>query len=344
MPVSGGRWRTARSSVLRYLLRAAAQLYRVLAPFPPHSWCFTSVMFGKDASAVRMIAAFNRDARHWQILALSGLFILSQTYTDFGATLWALPMAVSGAMLAQALGTWAVGGKFQWKSALITSLSLSILLRASAPWIWFAAGLIAVGTKFLIRYNNKHIFNPACIAIVSLSLLLGSDAWISPGQWGTAPLFAAFAIGFAALVLSSAKRLDIALGYLAFHAIALFGWAIYYEDPFAIPMRAMQNGALLVFAFFMITDPRSTPDSRIGRILFAATVAATASLLGWATGLDGEPLYALALIAPLTIFMDRIFPAHRFEWSASKSPTKGNSDETETPIGGRSIGAPVTAH
>ena len=204
--------------------------------------------------------------------------------------------------------------------------------------------MIAIGAKFLIRYNRKHIFNPACIAIVSLSLLLGTEAWISPSQWGTAPLFAAFAIGFAALVLSSAKRLDIALGYLGFHAAALFGWAIYYGDPFAIPMRQMQNGALLVFAFFMITDPRSTPDSRIGRILFAATVAATASLLGWATGLDGEPLYALALIAPLTIFMDRIFPAHRFEWSASKSPTKGNSDETETPHGGRSLGAPVTAH
>lgn len=301
-------------------------------------------MFGRDASPLQWLVAFNRDARHWQILALSGLFVLANTYSDFAGVSLALPAALSGAMLAQMLGTWRVGGKFQWKSALITSLSVSILLRAVSPWLWFAAAFIGVGAKFVVRYNNKHIFNPACIGIVTISLLAGADAWVSPGQWGTAPLFAAFAIGFAALVLSSAKRLDIAIGYLAFHAIALFGWAIYYEDPFTIPMRAMQNGALLVFAFFMITDPRSTPDSRIGRILFAASVAAVASYLGWLTNMPGEPLYALAIIAPLTIFMDRIFPARRFEWSAPKSIKKGTPDETEAPLGGRSIGAPVTAH
>lgn len=300
-------------------------------------------MFWKDIAPIRWLVAFNRDARHWQIIALSGLFILANTYSDFGGHPIALPAAVSGAMLAQALGTWWVGGSFQWKSALITSLGISILLRAAAPWIWFVAAFIGVGAKFAIRYNNKHVFNPACIGIVTVSLLLGAQAWVSPGQWGSAPLFAAFAIGFAALVLSSAKRLDIALGYLGFHAVALFGWAIYYGDPFAIPTRAMQNGALLVFAFFMITDPRSTPDSRIGRIAFAASVAAMASYLGWLTNMPGEPLYALAIIAPLTILMDRIFPAHRFEWSQPIPVKEGHSNETQTPYGGRSVGAPVTA-
>jgi len=301
-------------------------------------------MFGKDASLIRIIAAFNKDARHWQILALSGLFILANTYSDFGGHVLALPAAFSGALLAQFVGTQIIGGKFQWKSALISSLSISILLRAAGPWLWFAAALIGVGAKFAVRYNNKHVFNPACIGIVTVSLVAGADAWVSPGQWGTAPLFAAFAIGFAALVLSSAKRLDIALGYLGFHAVALFGWAIYYGDPFAIPLRAMQNGALLVFAFFMITDPRSTPDSRTGRVLFAASVAAIASWLGWLTNMPGEPLYALAIVAPLTILMDRIFPAHRFEWSATVQLKEGYPDETETPARGGSVGAPVTAH
>ena len=301
-------------------------------------------MIGKDASAIRWLAAFNKDARHWQIMALSGLFILANTYSDFGGHWLALPAALIGAMVAQGLGTLRVGGSFQWKSALITSLSVSILLRAANPWLWFAAAFIGISAKFAIRYNRKHIFNPACIGIVTVSLFAGADAWVSPGQWGTAPLFAAFAIGFAALVLSSAKRLDIAIGYLGFHAAALFGWAIYYGDPFAIPMRSMQNGALLVFAFFMITDPRSTPDSRVGRILFAAAVAAMASYLGWLTNMPGEPLYALAIIAPLTILMDQIFPARRFEWSALAKRKEGYLDETETPDRGRGVRAPVAAH
>ena len=301
-------------------------------------------MLGTRVSWIGQLAAFNRDARHWQILALTGLFVLANTYSDFAGRPLALPAAFSGAMLAQLIGSKAVGATFQWKSALITSLSVSILLRAVSPWAWFCAAFIGVGAKFAVRYNNKHIFNPACLGIVSVSVVAGADAWVSPGQWGTAPLFAAFAIGFAALVLSSAKRLDIALGYLGFHALALFGWAIYYGDPFAIPLRAMQNGALLVFAFFMITDPRSTPDSRTGRILFAVSVAALASYLGWLTNMPGEPLYALAIAAPLTLFLDRIFPAGRFEWSMPVKLKKGYLNETEASACRRSADAPVTAH
>lgn len=288
--------------------------------------------FGQMQSGRALFSGFHRfnaDARHWQILALSGLFCLSHWFSDFGASFAGLAAALSGTMLAQLAGTAWVNWKktdaapwhkgFQWKSALITSLSLSILLRANDPWVWFAAGLIAIGAKFLIRYEGKHIFNPACIGIVFMSVVLGPGAWVSPGQWGQAPLFAAFAIGAAALVLSSAKRLDIALGFLFFYAAMLIGRALYLGDPIAIPMHQMQSGALLVFAFFMITDPRSTPDSRAGRILFAACIAALAAWMGWQFHIRGAVLYALALLAPLTILSDHILPAGRFEWKARQS-------------------------
>jgi len=311
---------------------------------------------GVRTHSLRLFKAVNRDARHWQILALSGLFCMSLTTSDFGARPLALVAAIAGAMFAQAAGTvWAnarsenrqvqrgshwrasnleagiVGwfAGFQWKSALITSLSLSILLRANSLWFWLAAGLIAISAKFLIRYRGKHIFNPACIGIVVVSLVAGNAAWVSPGQWGQAPIFAAFAIGFAALVLSSAKRLDIALGFLAGFAAMLFGRAFYLGDPVAIPIHQLQSGALLVFAFFMITDPRSTPDSRIARLIFAFVVAAFAAWLGWEYHIRGAMLYALAGLALLTPILDHLLPAKRFEWTS----TKGKTNEPETPRG-----------
>lgn len=296
-------------------------------------------MASRDAPPVRWLLAFNRDARHWQILALSSLFAISFTQSDYGTTPLALLAAVSGAMLAQGIGTAFTGTAddfwqtFQWKSALITSLSLSILLRAADPWFWFAAGLIGVGAKFLVRVNGKHLFNPACIGIVTVSLLAGSAAWVSPGQWGQAPLFAAFAIGFAALVLSSAKRLDIALGFLAAFAVMLFGRALYLGDPMVIPAHQMQSGALLVFAFFMITDPRSTPDSRAGRIIFACIVAMLAAWLSWGPHVRGSMLYALAVLAPLTPVLDRLIPAGRFQWIPSQQETR---DDTQDLTHGRS--------
>lgn len=305
---------------------------------------------------MRWFNAVNRDARHWQILALSGLFGLSLTSSDFGARPLALLAAMSGALLAQGVGTVWINARrarhlagsgrhwrasplqaglvgwfadFQWKSALITSLSLSILLRANSLWFWLAAGLVGISAKFLIRYRGKHIFNPACIGIVAISLIGGSAAWVSPGQWGQTPLFAAFAFGFAALVLSSAKRLDIALGFLAGFALMLFGRAYYLGDPMAIPIHQLQSGALLVFAFFMITDPRSTPNSSLARLVFAFAVAALAAWLSWEYHIRGAMLYALAALAFLTPLLDHLAPSKRFEWTSKKDP----HHESETPRG-----------
>lgn len=314
---------------------------------------------GHIAPVLSLFRAVNSDARHWQILALSGLFSISYVSSDFGAKPLHLFLAIVGALSVQLAGTillnlrraarrrgagegetgnhWMRGdfrggmsaawNGFQWKSALITALSLSILLRATSPWFWLAAGMIGIGVKFLIRYRGKHIFNPACIAIVVLVLVFGRQAWVSPGQWGQAPLLAGYALALAALVLSSAKRLDIALSFLGTFAAILVARAIWLGDPLAIPLHQLSSGALLVFAFFMITDPRSTPDSRMGRIIFAISVAALATWFMIGPNVRGAPLMALAALAFLTPVLDRIFPTHRFEWTSKE----GHRHETDTP-------------
>lgn len=282
--------------------------------------------------SIQAFEAINSDARHWQLIALSSLFFLSRFISDFGASFISLGAALSGAMLAQLVGARLTDTAFQWKSAAITTLGITILLRASNPLFWFAAGVIGIGAKFLIRYNKKHIFNPACLGIASVTLA-SAGAWVSPGQWGQAPIVAAFAIGFAALVLSSAKRLDIALGFLAVFAALMFGRAMWLGDPLVIPAHQMQNGALLVFAFFMITDPRSTPDSRAGRFILAALVAGLAAWLSWGPHVRGSMIYALAALAPLTILIDRILPASRFQWTQQISKEGSHNDTQARPDG-----------
>ena len=314
---------------------------------------------GRFAYPLKLLKSWHADPRHWQIVALSGLFAISWLSSDFGTRPVNLAFALMGTVLVQAFGTVAInllktarqrgpgeGGRgnhwmrasfrggwsslwngFQWKSAVITSLSLSILLRATSPWFWFLAGVIAIGLKFAVRVNGKHLFNPACIGIVCVMLLFGHEAWISPGQWGQAPLLAGYAIALAALVLSSAKRLDIALGFLGSFAAILFARAAWLGDPMSIPLHQLSSGALLVFAFFMITDPRSTPDSRIGRLAFAFSVAALAAWYMIGPNVRGAPLMALASLAFLTPLLDRAFPARRFQWTSKE----GNRHETQAP-------------
>ncbi|MEZ5947002.1 MAG: RnfABCDGE type electron transport complex subunit D [Hyphomonas sp.] len=272
------------------------------------------------------------DARNWQILALGGLFTLSYLTSDFGVTGLSLAAACTGAFAAQLIGTaflnWRRGkplmAGLEWKSAAITGLGVTILLRAADPWIWAAATFTGVALKFLVRVNGKHVFNPGCIGIVAMMLLLGRDAWVSPGQWGQAPLVAGYALALAALTLSSAKRLDIAIGFLGGFAAILFARAAWLGDPMAIPLHQMSSGALLIFAFFMITDPRSTPDSRLGRILFAFAVAALAAWFIIGPNQRGAPLMALAALAWATPVIDWLMPAKKFEWNTTrKTPREG---------------------
>lgn len=266
------------------------------------------------APLLRLYHTLNTDPRHWQLIALAGLFLLSNYWGSFGGGFSGLAAAGAGALLAQAIGSYFTGAPWQWKSASITALSLSILLRASAPWVWLLAGFVAIALKFTLRWRGKHIFNPACIGIVVAVVLSDGAAWISPGQWGQIGWFIAFTTGFAALVLSSAKRLDIALGFLIATLLIGLARAIYLGDPLIIPFHKMQNGALLVFAFFMITDPRSTPDARAGRLIFAGVVAGLAAWLSWQFHLRGAMLFALALCAPLTPILDTVWKHDRFIW------------------------------
>lgn len=73
----------------------------------------------------------------------------------------------------------------------------------------------------------------------------------------------------------------------------------------------------------MITDPRSTPDSRLARILFAFAVAALAAWLSWEHHIRGAMLYALAGLALLSPVLDRVLPARRFEWTSKKETSNG---------------------
>jgi hypothetical protein len=65
----------------------------------------------------------------------------------------------------------------------------------------------------------------------------------------------------------------VTYAFIAFYCALLFGRSLYLGKPLTIPLHRLESGALLLFAFFMISDPKTTPDSRVGRVLFAALVA-----------------------------------------------------------------------
>ena len=160
-----------------------------------------------------------------------------------------------------------------------------------------AAAAIAIASKFVLRVGDRHLWNPTNFAIVVM-LALG-HGWVSPGQWGSAAYFGLLVAGAGSFVVTRAARLDVTAAFLGWWAALLFGRALYLGDPLAIPLRQLRSGALLIFAFYMISDPKTTPRSRAGRIAFAALVAAGAFVVQFVLYRQDGLLLALAVAAPL---------------------------------------------
>jgi Na+-transporting NADH:ubiquinone oxidoreductase subunit NqrB len=255
-----------------------------------------------------------RDPRYYQVAVLTGLLSFGLVILDFGIR-WQNALTIMlTAQLVQYIGTRAAGlPRFDPLSALITSLSLTLLLRTDVIPLAVAAAVIAIGSKFLVRINGKHVFNPANVALVTL--MLASDyAWVSSGQWGSAAIgsLALACLGF--LVLTRAKRAETTIAFLTFYGALLFGRALWLGDPLAIPLHQVQSGALLIFAFFMISDPKTTPDAALGRVIYAAIVATIAFTIQFVYYVPNGPILALILSAPLVPVIDALLQGSHYRW------------------------------
>ena len=254
------------------------------------------------------------DPRYFQIAVLASLVTAGATVLDFDLDAGHAVAIVGTALTVQWLGTRITGlPAFDPLSATITSLSLTLLLRTDSLTLAVLAAALAIGSKFAIRVGNKHVFNPANFALVMLTI--ASDrAWISTGQWGSTSLAAIGLCALGLLVLSRARRFETTLGFLGAFAALLFARAAWLGDPLAIPLHQLQNGALLVFALFMISDPVTTPNAPVGRLLFGALVAGVSYLLAFLFFIPGAPVYALMVCALVTPSIDRALKGQRYDW------------------------------
>ena len=269
-------------------------------------------------------ASVASDPRHYQIAVLASLLTYGVFALDFEIAAGRAVAILVTALLAQAICTrmWRLP-RFDPRSALISGLSLCLLLRTTSVGLALAAAVIAVGSKFVIQFKGKHVFNPTNIAIVGLMAATG-QVWVSPGQWGNVAFFAFLMACLGGLVVNRAKRSDVTYAFMAFYMALVFGRSIWLGEPLSIPLHRLENGALLLFTFFMISDPRTTPNSRLGRILFAFLVASGAWYIQFRLFRTNGPLWSLAICALAVPLIDWILPARRYEWGPRKCDVKAS--------------------
>ncbi|MCV3214139.1 RnfABCDGE type electron transport complex subunit D, partial [Plectonema radiosum NIES-515] len=204
------------------------------------------------------------------------------------------------------------------RSALITALGLSLLLRAD-DWTTMAlAGFVAIASKFVFKVGDKHFFNPANAGIIC-ALLLTPDAWVSPGQWGDDWWYGLLFAGTGGMILKRVGRWDTTAAFLLTYAFMeairniMLGWT------WDVYWHRLMSGSLLLFALFMVTDPRSIPNAQIGRLIWAMCIAILTFILRNYFFVSTAVFWALFTLAPLTILLDILWKAPRFSWGMVRS-------------------------
>ncbi|RYY39256.1 MAG: DUF2330 domain-containing protein [Chitinophagaceae bacterium] len=205
-------------------------------------------------------------------------------------------------------------------SVLISALGLCLLLRCNLWTTSLFAAFCTVASKFVLRINGRHFINPSAFGIVT-ALLFTNDAWLSPAQWGSSTVlfFAIFTLG--TIVVTRVQKLDVSLAFLAGFAglmawrqLWVLGWP---ADHFA---HTLATGSLLLFTFFMISDPRTAPAHPVLRIVWGFAVGAIAFYLSAFKWMYHTPIFVVVALAPIVPLLDRLFPARSFQWQAASLP------------------------
>jgi enediyne biosynthesis protein E5 len=268
------------------------------------------------------------DPRLYQIGTLASLLVYGMGWLDFDISPGRVAVLLTTALATQWACDRLVGAKSAFsssaRSALISGLSLCLLLRTNTTELAVAAATITIAGKSLIRVEGKHLFNPTNGGIVAM-LLLTNRVWVSPGQWGAAAFFAFLLACAGSLVVNRAARSDVTFAFILAYAALVFGRSLYLGEPLAIPLHRLESGGLVLFAFFMISDPKTTPDSRLGRVLFAALVACGAWYVQFRLFRTNGLLWSLAACSILVPVINRLAPGSRYAWQLRASRSGSTS-------------------
>lgn len=267
-----------------------------------------------------------KDARDFQIIYLSLFLLYGIWFLQWDNALSAYLTIFASCFIAQGFGIAFMNlPKHSLKSAMITALGLCLLFKANSMWTYALAGTLAIGSKFFLRIKGKHIFNPSLFGII-VCLLITDDAWVSPGQWGNEFVLIGFFLACALLVLLKVGRIDTSAAFLlTLFGLELIRTYLFQGWSFDVLMHKFSSGTIFLFAFFMITDPVTTPKSTRSRIIWGALIGAlTFILTNWFQNYTA-PIWALLIATPFTVVLNHYFKGEDFHWIPS--PASLNSKQ-----------------
>ncbi|HSH18074.1 MAG TPA: hypothetical protein VK978_01685 [Candidatus Saccharimonadales bacterium] len=205
-----------------------------------------------------------------------------------------LAVLVATGYIAHVLLRRVFGSATSIESWIITILILFLILKpagTTAEYAVLAVGaVLAIASKYIFAVQNRHLFNPAAIALVILGLLGSGEVFWWVGSKALLPVVLIAGL----LIVRKTRRFHMVL---TFAVVALVVSAIVRGDSLSagtLVRDMILSGPLVFFAAVMLTEPSTIPATAKLRIAFAALVGAV-----YGVNFDIGPLYSspeLALV------------------------------------------------
>ena len=183
-------------------------------------------------------------------------------------------------------------------SSYISGISIGMLIRSPEFWPYALCAAISITSKYVLRVDGRHIWNPSNFGIVAMLVLAADSVASLSVQWGNNLLPMAVVWIFGAVIIHRLGRFHITLTYvLSFLAFSLVRAAV-TGHPWLAEVAPITGPMYQLYIFFMITDPKTTVRARRGQYLVAFLVAAVEAVLRLLEFVHA-PYYALFIVGPI---------------------------------------------
>ena len=296
-----------------------------------------------------------RDPRLHVAAVIVTIHVLGQTTLHFQVTVPQILAAILTSALIEVAITFRTRRAFVWPaSAMLTGSGVALILRVPgtppgdhwstyAWWVFAGVAAFSLMTKYLIRYRGSHVFNPSNLGLVIVFIVFGStrveplDFWWAPLGSGMLLAYAVILvggliitarIGLLATAVTFWLTLAAGIGVLAASGHCMVArWAFAPVCGFDYWRVIITSPEILIFLFFMITDPKTVPTGRRNRIVFGFLVAVASTLLmapqTTEFGTKVALLGGLAVMCAGRPIADRLLSARRSHVADPAGPTPG---------------------
>ena len=247
---------------------------------------------------------FSPANRYLSPLLITSVLLVGQlTYgilESYTRTLLAIGVSLAAELI---LGRLYLGKWPNLSSAYISGISVGILVRSPAFWPYALCALISIMSKYVLRVNGRHIWNPSNFGIAALFVLASGTVAGLNTQWGNFvwPMMVIWVLG--STVIWRLHRFHISATYvLSFLGFALLrSWMT--GSPWQAEVSPITGPMYQLFIFFMVTDPRTTVRSKTGQCMVVFCVAAVEMVLRL-NQVVYAPFYALFLVGPAAMLLE----------------------------------------